>query len=151
MLKLNKKMEYGLIAIMHIASINDDEVASAREIADKYNIPVEVLGKVLQTLARRKILHSVQGIKGGYKLLLTLDDIKLGHVINALDGPVNLVPCLCGEHSCDQELNCNIKEPLFYFQEELKKFIYDVSLADFNLEFWRSQMTACLPDEVPQS
>ncbi|MFQ5961714.1 MAG: Rrf2 family transcriptional regulator, partial [Candidatus Methylomirabilales bacterium] len=62
MLKFSKKADYGLMALQHIASVQFGEVTRARivntkEIAEEYNIPTELLAKVLQTLAKHAIIE----------------------------------------------------------------------------------------------
>ena len=67
MLKLTKKADYGLIALKHLA-VNGPESSSAKEIADTYGIPVALLSKILQKLAKNGFLRSEHGTNGGYKL-----------------------------------------------------------------------------------
>ena len=68
MLRLSKKADYALIAMKHLALREGQGSASAREIAEQYAIPVELMAKVLQRLARRGLLSSQQGTRGGYQL-----------------------------------------------------------------------------------
>ena len=68
MLRLSKKADYALMAVKHLAMRPDGGSASAREIAESYDIPLELLAKVLQRLVRSRILVSVQGTRGGYRL-----------------------------------------------------------------------------------
>ena len=68
MLRLSKKTDYALMAMKHLALLGDRGSSSAREIAEQYDIPVELMAKVLQRLARRKLLQSHQGTRGGYEL-----------------------------------------------------------------------------------
>ena len=65
MLRLSKKAEYALMALKDLASRSETEAASAREIASRYGIPVELMAKVLQRLARCKLLVSQHGTRGG--------------------------------------------------------------------------------------
>ena len=66
MLKLTKKADYGLIALKHLAVNADAGVASAKEIADTYHIPLPLLSKILQKLNKSGFLRSEQGNNGGY-------------------------------------------------------------------------------------
>ena len=68
MLRLSKKADYALMAMKHLATRPDAPSASAREIAEQYDIPIELMAKVLQRLARRGLLTSHQGTRGGYRL-----------------------------------------------------------------------------------
>ena len=65
MLRLSKKADYALIAMKHLALRPDQAASSAREIAEQYDIPVELMAKVLQRLAREGLLASHQGTRGG--------------------------------------------------------------------------------------
>src|SRR5204863_7131947 len=68
MLRLSKKADYALIAMKHLALRGDRGSSSAREIAELYAIPIELMAKVLQRLVRRGLLASQQGTRGGYQL-----------------------------------------------------------------------------------
>ena len=67
MLKLSKKVDYALIALMHLAQ-QDEGASSAREVATIYGMPQDLLAKVLQKLTRSGLVVSHQGMKGGYSL-----------------------------------------------------------------------------------
>ena len=68
MLKLSKTVEYALISLNHINQCDQKLPISVREISDRYNIPYELLAKILQKLSKESILKSIYGPKGGYKL-----------------------------------------------------------------------------------
>ena len=131
MIKLSRKVEYGLISLLHIGRTDGKSLITTKEIASRYQIPTEILGKVLQALARGKLIESIQGIKGGYRLKKDLKYIVFGEVIEALEGPIHLTPCTCEDYACSQEPFCNIKETVFHFQDQLMKFIYGISLESF--------------------
>ena len=67
-LKVPKKVEYGLIALVHISSCDPEIPVSRAQIAESNRLPVELLGKVLQELNRAGLISSVQGVRGGYRL-----------------------------------------------------------------------------------
>ena len=59
MLRLSKKADYALMAMKHLARKTDASAStSAREIAEQYDIPIELMAKVLQRLARSGLLTS---------------------------------------------------------------------------------------------
>ena len=68
MLRLSKKADYALMAMKHLAVRGDRGSSSAREIAEQYGIPIELMAKVLQRLVRIGLLASTQGTRGGYTL-----------------------------------------------------------------------------------
>ena len=68
MLRLSKKADYALIAMKHLAQKHRADATCAREIAEQYDIPLELMAKVLQRLVRSRLLVSTQGTRGGYML-----------------------------------------------------------------------------------
>jgi len=112
MFRLSKKTDYCLMALKHILS-KENESSSAREIAEAYDIPFEVLAKLLQTLARKGILVSQHGTKGGYSPARNPATITLREVMEAIEGPVALVDCAGPrKRPCGQEKKCRVRRPL---------------------------------------
>ena len=130
MLKLSKKVEYGLISVLYIESQIDSGPITCRKICETYNLPNEMTGKVLQSLKKADIVESVQGVKGGYRLARPLSDISIGELIESIDGPMALTPCT-NQCSCERQENCNIKTPVHHLQQILHDFSYSISLEQF--------------------
>src|SRR5262249_60239197 len=112
MLRLSKKADYALIAMKHLALRGDRGSSSAREIAGLYDIPIELMAKVLQKLVRRGLLASHQGTRGGYKLARVPSQISVAAVIQAIEGPVTVTPCSTHDRHCDQFAKCTRPDPL---------------------------------------
>src|SRR5438105_9981240 len=93
MLRLSKKADYALIAMKHLALRGDRGSSSAREIAELYAVPIELMAKVLQRLVRRGLLASHQGTRGGYQLVRVASKISVADVIQAIEGPVQVTAC----------------------------------------------------------
>lgn len=93
-MKLSKKSEYGLRALIELTLAYNRTTLQRHEIARRQNIPVEFLEQILLALKRTGLLASRRGIKGGYTLIKPPDTITLGHVIRILDGPLAPIPCV---------------------------------------------------------
>ena len=115
MLRLSKKADYALIAMAHLA--HKPGSASAREIAESYDIPTELMAKVLQRLTRRGLLTSQQGTRGGYQLSRAATGISVADVIQAIDGPVSVTACSTHADRCGQFAKCNVRDPLWRIRE----------------------------------
>lgn len=131
MLTLSKKVEYALIAVLHMARKPGSDLATAKEMADQYAIPGELLGKVLQSLARARLITSTQGSRGGYQLQRPVERITLGEVIEAVEGPVMLTRCQEDPAHCGQFHVCTIKEPIQQVHDQLVRYIHGISLGAF--------------------
>jgi Rrf2 family protein len=135
MLRLSKRTDYALIAMRHLALNADRGWASAREIAEAYNVPVELLAKVLQRLVRQGLLASHQGINGGYELARPATEVSVAHVIEAIDGPLTMTACVEGDDtSCDQFARCNIRDPLSRIKDRIVAALRTCSIHEMAIE-----------------
>ena len=130
MLRLSKKADYALIAMKHLA-LRGDGSSSAREIASLYDIPIELLAKILQRLVRRGLLASQQGTRGGYQLARMPALISVADVIQAIDGPVTVTACADSEgSSCEQFAKCNVRDPLWRVRERILSALGECTIAE---------------------
>ena len=127
MLKLSKTIEYALISLNHISKSDDCIPITVRSISNQYNIPYELLAKILQRLSKKDILKSIHGPKGGYRLNHNYDNLNLIEFIEILEGPFGLTGCLT-DSNCDQLLNCNIITPLEKINSKLYKVFSEIKL-----------------------
>lgn len=82
---LSTKGIYGLIAILEIAKGDKQNPVSLKDISDKINVSKNYLEQVLNGLRNAKIVGSIKGIKGGYFLLKTLDEITFYEVFRTME------------------------------------------------------------------
>jgi Rrf2 family protein len=143
MLRLSKKADYALMAMKHLALRSDSRSersqgaqasSSAREIAEQYDIPIELLAKVLQRLVRRGLLASQQGTRGGYQLARTPGEISVADVIQAVDGPVTVTACSTDEGTCEQFAKCNVRDPLWRVRERILSALGECTIAELAAE-----------------
>src|SRR5436305_13936690 len=130
MLRLSKKADYALIAMKHLALRGDRGSSSAREIAALYDIPIELMAKVLQRLARRGLLSSHQGTRGGYQLARVPGQISIADVIQAIDGPVTVTACSTEEGQCEQFSRCNVRDPPWKVRERILTALGECTIAE---------------------
>ncbi len=134
MLRLSKKADYALMAMKHLAQKPGAPSTSAREIAELYDIPIELLAKVLQRLVRTGLLVSTQGTRGGYTLSRPSVAISVADVIQAIDGPFTVTACSTEKNSCEQYSKCNIRDPLWQIRERIAVTLDTVSIAEIATE-----------------
>lgn len=119
MLRLSKKTDYALMALKDLASCLEGNSSSAREIASRHDIPVELMAKVLQRLSKKGFLASQQGTRGGYRLARPATQISVADVIYAIDGPVMVTACSDDSESCEQYAKCNVRDPLWRLKDQI--------------------------------
>lgn len=132
MFRLSKKVDYGLIAVRHIALNSDSGLISAREIAEKNGINFDLMAKILQKLVRAGIIISTQGSHGGYILAQPSDKITLDTVIEAIEGPVSLTDChkKLKHTACGSLQSCKIRAPLKKIQNDVRQLFTQVTISE---------------------
>ena len=146
MLRLSKKADYALMAMKHLATRPDAASASAREIAEQYDIPVELMAKVLQQLARRNLLTSHQGTRGGYRLSRASSAISVADIIQAIDGPLTVTACSTEAENCGQYAKCSVRDPLWRIKDRILSALATCSLQEIATE---SPLHEELPSALP--
>jgi Rrf2 family protein len=132
MLKLTKKADYALIAMRHLAMqsvSNATATTSAKDLADSYGIPQQLLAKILQRLAKAGLVISHQGIHGGYALARTPRTISALEIIEAIDGPMSMTSCHT-DPNCVQSVKCTVRDPLRKVNDKIREALLRVKIAD---------------------
>jgi Rrf2 family protein len=122
------------MAIHFIASHGDDGAVSAKRIAEEFHIPPERLAKILQRLAKKKLITSHNGPKGGYVLTRHPDQITVGQVVRALEGPLSVVNCMSEHDDCPQFARCNLRRPVQKIQASITHVLDSMTLAELAAE-----------------
>ena len=140
MLRLSKKADYALIAMKHLAIRPDAASISAREIAEQYDIPIELMAKVLQRLARRGLLTSHQGTRGGYRLARSSGVISVADIIQAIDGPLTVTACSTEAENCDQYNKCSVRDPLWRIKDRILSALATCSLQEISADMAQASL-----------
>lgn len=138
MLKLGKKTDYGLIALQHLAAQKSVASCSAKEIARTYGMPIELLAKILQKLAKNGLITSQHGTNGGYVLAKAPSEITAFEVIRAIEGPLFITACVNDRRECGQMLKCTVREPLHQVNETIVQALRALTISSLTAD--RSQL-----------
>jgi Rrf2 family protein len=130
MLRFTKRADYGLMAMHYIAVHDSVGSVSAKRIAEEFGIPSELLAKILQRLAKQRLIVSQNGPKGGYRLAHQPEEITVGQVVRALEGPIAIVSCYNDEGDCPQMPRCTLRRPVQKIQAAIGQLLDTMSLAE---------------------
>jgi len=106
----SKKCEYGLQAVLLLASRQSEEIVPAEEIAKKLNIPKEFVSKILQSLTESGLVYSRKGKAGGFAMAKDPKAIRLIDIVTAIDGLSIFNSCVLGFPNCNPEHPCPLHE-----------------------------------------
>ena len=133
MFQLSKKVEYALIALRHMAISATHSIVTAKEISDRYQLPHDLLAKVMQKLAKKGFIASYQGVRGGYILRRNPSDVRVSAIINAIEGKPNLTIIQCEAQqpeNCTIHTTCTIRPPLVRLQSTINTVLNDMSIME---------------------
>ncbi len=82
------------MAVLELALNGNHGPLQVKVIAKKQNIPHRFLEQVMSALKRNGLVRSIRGAQGGYLLAKSSDEILLGDIIEAIEGPVTPMPCV---------------------------------------------------------
>jgi Rrf2 family protein len=133
MLKISKTTDYGLLAAVYLARKTGDVVTS-REISAFYHLPLPMVSKVLKVLHEGGVVTSHRGVGGGYSFEGDAEAVSLGHLLEVLEGPWDLVECESldsGGHAvCSIRTGCPSRGFMFGINRAIKSSFEQVTLAD---------------------
>jgi Rrf2 family protein len=149
MIKLNRTTEYSLMALSYIRAKQAGELTSAREIADYFDLPFEILAKTLQKLKEHGIIASSYGTRGGYSLSKDLKSISLAQFLSLVESSSGVVACIGSDpnrtealnsseaphHSCEYSASCSIKGVMSALNRRVYQFLTQISLDELTQEF----------------
>lgn len=133
---LTKKGKYGLKALVDLARLEPGETAFINEIAQRNNIPKKFLDTILLELRNAGMLRSKKGPGGGYSLSRPASEIRIGHVIRTLDGP--LAPIRCASRTayevcedCSDPETCRVRISMTSVRDAIASILDSMTLAEF--------------------
>ena len=118
----SKACEYGIRAMLFLASQNNAQPVRVREIAETLQIPIPFLSKIVHSLSRNHLIHSQKGPGGGVTLAQASSEITLLQVVEVIDGLDLFHACALGIPHCSDDFPC----PLHETWGGLRSEIYDM-------------------------
>lgn len=131
-MKLSKKGDYGLRAMLELAKNYSLGYIQMKDIAQKEKIPLKFLEQILLTLKNAGFLESKMGAGGGYRLAKSPEEITLGEVIRILEGPLAPISCVSVKfyRQCPEENSCGIRSVMNQVRNAVANILDHTTLQD---------------------
>ena len=137
-MRLSKKSEYGLRALIELTTHYHRAPLQRRDIARRQHIPVEYLEQILLRLRNAGLLASRRGVSGGYSLIKSPQEITLGQVIRILDGPLAPIRCVsktayqkCDDCPYARRSHCPLQDAMGEVRHAIAGVLDHYTLKDF--------------------
>ncbi|MCB0349952.1 MAG: Rrf2 family transcriptional regulator [Bdellovibrionales bacterium] len=128
--RLNRKIEYALIALKYMSSKFAGQLTTVKEICAATNIPFDATSRVMQQMAQKNVLKAEHGAQGGYMLITDLSKISFLDIVELINGQVEVVRCVSSLDECEFSTGCNMSSPLKSFNDKLSNFYKSLSIAE---------------------
>ena len=130
---LTRRGKYGLKAMIALAKANGDGPVLIGDLAEQEAIPKKFLENILLALKHRGLVHSRKGPGGGYQLGRSPEDISVGDIVRALDGPLALVSCVsqtayAPSEECVTEKDCAVRRIFQQVRDQTAKILDGTTL-----------------------
>lgn len=126
--RINRKLEYSLVALRHMSQKVPGTLTTAKEVSETYQTPFDATARALQHMAQHGLMRSEHGASGGYVLVRDLSAVSLHDLMNIIEGPRPIAKCISGEEKCEIEGHCNIKSPIHLLDRKLTEFYRTLSI-----------------------
>lgn len=129
---LSKSCEYGLRAMLYLATVDPDGYVSIGTISDELDISFPFLTKIFQQLNDAGLLTSQRGPKGGVALTTPADEVTLYDVVVAIDGDDLFEECVLGLPGCGDERPCPLHDRWADERDRVKDMFQSMTLAEMS-------------------
>jgi Rrf2 family protein len=132
---LTRKGKYGLKAMVHLAGLAPDALAQVADIARTNSISKKFLDQILTELRHAGLVYSKKGKGGGYALARPAQEIKIGAIVRALDGPLAPIPCASVTafracEDCNDLRSCPVRLIMVSARNAIANVLDNLSLAE---------------------
>jgi Rrf2 family protein len=135
-------VEYALHCLVYLIDIPEESSTGIKELSSFQGISDTYLSKIFTKLSKAGIVSSVPGVKGGYRLAKSPDEISFWDVIKAVEGPKPIFQCknikdngyLNRENCCSAPSSCTINIVMLAAEEKMRDFLRSKTLAWLNEE-----------------
>ncbi|MCM8760750.1 MAG: Rrf2 family transcriptional regulator [Candidatus Omnitrophica bacterium] len=131
-MKISKNGYYALRALIYLALRYNTGMTQMQDIARKEGIPKKFLEQIMLLLKGAGYLRSRAGVGGGYELLKSPKDIRLGEIIRLIDGPLAPVGCVSKAFhiACPKERTCGLRSIMLDVRNVTAQILDHITLAD---------------------
>jgi Rrf2 family protein len=133
-MRLSRRSEYGLRALIDLIRADGDDPVALAVLAQRNNLPSKFLEQIMATLKHGGIVRTTLGAHGGYAMAADPREVSIGRVIRMLDGALAPLPCVSlryyGRCSCPDEATCPLRDVMIDVRDAMLEILDHETLAD---------------------
>lgn len=127
---IKRNTGYGLRALLHMASEDDAGAFTAEELAAAAETSTDFMHKIMRALRDAGIVSSKPGPSGGFQLERDPHELSVLEIVNAIQGPFRVNPCVIGFDICDRSRDCPLRPTWLKVQKDLEEGLGETTLGE---------------------
>ncbi|MCH5288135.1 MAG: Rrf2 family transcriptional regulator [Christensenellaceae bacterium] len=128
-MKLSTRGKYGLYAMFYLAQHAGEGCQPLKAVAE-IGVQEDYLEQLLGGLRRAGLVTTVRGAQGGYALARAPEEITVGDIIDALEGPLNISECVGDGSCCNKSGQCQSRRVWEYLSRSINDLLGSITLRD---------------------
>lgn len=130
-MKLSRKSDYALRALVSLSDHYGEGPISIRELAEKNDVPQRFLEQIMLDMKKLGWVKSIAGRIGGFQLAKRPEELTMGQVVRHFDGVLSPIACVSSTHyePCSQEGHCRFRRVLLDIRNYTAKIMDQATLA----------------------
>ncbi len=129
-MQLTRKTEYAVRTLLELVNRPLGSLVQTCEIAEAKEIPEPFLNKTIRDLARAGFVETRRGKMGGVRLIKTGDSFTMADVVEAIEGPIAINPCLKESYNCRNKTTCRVRRLLKDAQSKFVDQLKSITFAE---------------------
>lgn len=130
MFRVSRRLDYGLQLLIALGAHEGAAAQSTAALAAQLRIPLPFLHQIGHTLMQNGIIKASPGPRGGIRLNRPSDSITLYQIVESLEGPVSVHPCIKCDDQCDRGDVCSTKRTWIELEEMINGYMNRIRLKD---------------------
>lgn len=132
-MRMSRLADYAIVLLTHMTA-QRSRLYTAIDLSGETGLPAPTVSKVLALLARRGIVSSLRGVKGGYGLTRDPREVRVSEIIEAIDGPIAITDCQTAAGApCEVERLCPSRRGVHHVAAAIQAALDGITLADLSL------------------
>lgn len=127
-MRLTTQTDFALRTLMYLTARSGR--ATIAQVAQLFGISAHHVAKVVNLLVRLGYIRSIRGIGGGFELAQLPEELRLGDVIEAVEGNLHLLECIDTDEVCAIQSFCKLKGVLAEAERVQLEYLNSVTLRD---------------------
>lgn len=129
-MKISTKGRYALRIMIDLATNDNGDFISLKDIADRQEISIKYLEQIISMLNKAGFLRTARGHNGGYRLEKRPEEYIVGDILRATEGDMAPTYCLTEDGTCERKENCKTYSFWKGLDDVITEYVNSKTLAD---------------------